>query len=135
MLFCSFSNFQSRNAHIQRLNFDQLDPFSRMTPKVCYINLKNSENLSRAGALGRRFPCDPIRAKIRRLGMGDQESIRQPLKSQEDKAFFHQVKSHVFLRYRAQKAKLLNSTRCIFISSMDIRQTLSLSRVAASHLK
>ena len=69
MLFRSFSTFQSRNAHIQRLNFDQLDPFSQMTPKVYYINLKNSENLSRAGALGRRFPCDPIRAKIRRLGM------------------------------------------------------------------
>merc|ERR1711940_100448 len=83
-----------------------------------YINLKNSENLSRAGALGRRYPCYPIRAKIRRLGMGDQESIRQSLKSQEDKAFFHQVKCHVFLRKRAQKAKLLNSTRYIFISSM-----------------
>ena len=94
MLFCSFSTFQSRNAHIQCLNFDQLDPFSQMTPKVCYrvvfltgplnfqldpfsqmtpkvcyINLKNSENLSRAEALGRRFPCDPIKAKIRRLGM------------------------------------------------------------------
>ena len=66
--FVVFSTFQSRNAHIQRLNFDQLDPFSQMTPKVCYINLKNSENLSRAG-LGRRFPCDPIKAKIRRLGM------------------------------------------------------------------
>jgi hypothetical protein len=47
--FVVFSTFQSRNAHIQRLNFDQLDPFSQMTPKVCYINLKNSENLSRAG--------------------------------------------------------------------------------------
>ena len=94
-----------------------------MTPKVGYINLKNSENLSRAGALGRRYPCYPIRAKIRRLGMGDQESIRQSLKSQEDKAFFHQVKCHVFLRKRAQKAKLLNSTRYIFISSMDIRHS------------
>ena len=123
MLFCGFSTFQSRNAHIQRLNFDQLDPFSQMTPKVCYINLKNSENLSRAGALGRRYPCYPIRAKIRRLGMGDQESIRQSLKSQEDKAFFHQVKSHVFLRNRVQKAKLLNSTRYIVISSMDIRHS------------
>ena len=47
--FVVFSTFQSRNAHIQRLNFDQLDPFSQMTPKVCYINLKNSETLSRAG--------------------------------------------------------------------------------------
>ena len=34
--FVVFSTFQSRNAHIQRLNFDQLDPFSQMTPKVCY---------------------------------------------------------------------------------------------------
>ena len=107
MLFCSFSTFPSRNAHIQRLNFVQLDPFSQTTPKVCYINLKNSENLSRAGALGRRYPCYPIRAKIRRLGMGDQESIRQSLKSQEDKAFFHQVKCHVFLRKRAQKSEVV----------------------------
>ena len=37
MLFCSFSTFKSRNAHIQRLIFDQLDPFSQMTPKACYI--------------------------------------------------------------------------------------------------
>ena len=57
MLFCSFSTFQSRNAqaHIERLNFDQLDPFSQLTPKVCYINLKNSENLSRAGASGQEI--------------------------------------------------------------------------------
>ena len=123
MLFCSFSTFQSRNAHIQCLNFDQLDPFSQMTPKVCYINLKNSENLSRVGALSRRYPCYLFRAKIRRLCMGGQESKRLSLKSQEDKAFFHQVKTHVFLRKRAQKAKLLNSTRYIFISSMDIRHS------------
>ena len=76
---------------------------------------KNSENLSRVGA--------SIRVKMHRLGMGGQESNRQSLKSQEDKAFFHQVKSHVFLRNRAQKAKLLNSTRYIFISSMDIRHS------------
>ena len=72
--------------------------------------------------MGRRYPCYSIRAKIRRLGMGDQESIRQSLKSQEDKAFFHLVKCHVFLRNRAV-IKLLNSTRYIFISSMDIRHS------------
>ena len=94
-----------------------------MTPKVGYINLKNSENLSRAGALGRRYPCYPIRAKIRRLGMGDQESIRQSLKSQEDKALFHQVKNHVLLRDRVRKAKSSNSTRYIFIPSLDIRHS------------
>ena len=123
MLFCSFSTFQSRNAHIQRLNFDQLDPFSQMTPKVCYINQKSPENLSLVGALGRRYQCYPIKAKIHRLGMGGQESIRQSLKSQEDKALFHQVKSHVFLRNRVQKAKSSNSTRYIFIPSLDIRHS------------
>ena len=116
-------SFQSRNAHIQRLNFDQLDPFSQMTPKVCYINLKNSEKLSRAGALGRRYPCYPNRAKIHRLGMGGQESNRQSLKSKEDNALFHKVKSHVLLRDGVRKAKSSNSTRYIFVPSLDIRHS------------
>ena len=107
MLFCGFSTFQSRNAHKQCLNFDQFDPFSQMTSRVCYKNKKNSENLSRVGA--------SIRAKMHRLGMGGQESNRQSLKSQEDKALFHQVKSHVLLHDRGRKAKSSNSTRYIFI--------------------
>ena len=32
---------------ILSLKFDQFDPFSQMTQKVCYINWKNSENLSK----------------------------------------------------------------------------------------
>ena len=63
---------------------------------LLYEFKKNSENLSRVGALGRRYPCYPNRAKIHRLGMGGQESNRQSLKSQEDKALFQQVKSRVF---------------------------------------
>ena len=69
---CYFVDFQPST--VEMLIFSSsilinLTHFSQMTPKVCYINLKNSENLSRAEALGRRFPCDPIKAKIRRLGM------------------------------------------------------------------
>ena len=114
MLNCSYSAPQ----------FWSIWPIFQMTPKLCYINFKkNSENLSRVGALGRRYPCYPNRAKIHRLGMGGQESNRQSLKSQEDKALFHQVKSHVFLRNRVQKAKSSNSTRYISIPSMDIRHS------------
>ena len=90
---------------------------------LLYEFKKNSENLSRVGALGRRYPCYPNRAKIHRLGMGGQESNRQSLKSQEDKALFHQVKSHVLLRDRVRKAKSSNSTRYIFIPSLDIRHS------------
>ena len=45
MLFCSFSTFQSRNAHIQRLNFDQIDPFSQMTQSLLhkFKKLRKSE--------------------------------------------------------------------------------------------
>ena len=87
MLNCSYSAPQ----------FWSIWPIFQMAPKLCYINLKkNSENLSRVGALGRRYPCYPNRAKIHRLGMGGQESNRQSLKSQEDKALFQQVKSRVF---------------------------------------
>ena len=64
-----------------------LTHFPRWLRKSAIKIRKNSENLSRVGA--------SIRAKMHRLGMGGQESNRQSLKSQEDKALFHQVKSHV----------------------------------------
>ena len=70
------------------INLTHFPNDSKSLPEVCYINLKNPENLSRVGALGRRYLCYQIRAKICRLGMVGQESIRQSLKSQEDKAFF-----------------------------------------------
>ena len=53
--FVVFSTFQSRNAHIQRLNFDQLDPFSQMTPKVCYINLKKLRKSEPGGGSGQEI--------------------------------------------------------------------------------
>ena len=76
-----------------------LTHFPRWLRKSAIKIKKNSENLSRVGA--------SIRAKMHRLGMGGQESNRQSLKSQEDKAFFHQVKCHVFLRKRAQKSEVV----------------------------
>ena len=92
-----------------------LTHFPRWLRKSAIKIKKNSENLSRVGA--------SIRAKMHRLGMGGQESNRQSLKSQEDKALFHQVKSHVLLRDRVRKAKSSNSTRYIFIPSLDIRHS------------
>ena len=99
MLFCGFSTFQSRNAQLLIFSASiliNLTHFPDGSETLLYEFKKNSENLSRVGALGRRYPCYPNRAKIHRLGMGGQESNRQSLKSQEDKALFHQVKSHVF---------------------------------------
>ena len=104
-----------------------LTHFPRWLRKSAIKIKKNSENLSRVGA--------SIRAKMHRLGIGGQESNRQSLKSQEDKALFHQVKSHVLLRDRVRKAKSSNSTRYVYFYSFFGHQTLSLSRVAASHLK
>ena len=92
-----------------------LTHFPRWLRKSAIKIKKNSENLSRVGA--------SIRAKMHRLGMGGQESNRQSLKSQEDKALFHQVKSHVLLRDRVRKAKSSNGTRYIFIPSLDIRHS------------
>ena len=51
MLFCGFSTFQSRNAHKQCLNFDQFDPFSQMTSKVCYKNKKKLRKSEPGGGL------------------------------------------------------------------------------------
>ena len=99
MLFCGFSTFQSRNAQLLIFSASiliNLTHFPDDSETLLYKFKKNSENLSRVGALGRRYPCYPNRAKIHRLGMGGQESNRQSLKSQEDKALFQQVKSRVF---------------------------------------
>ena len=49
--FVVFLFFQSRNAHIQRLNFDQFDPFSQMTSKVCYKNKKKLRKSEPGGGL------------------------------------------------------------------------------------
>ena len=42
-----FFNLPSAKKLIFSLKFDQFDPFSQMTQKVCYIKRKNSEILSK----------------------------------------------------------------------------------------
>ena len=96
MLFCGFQPSKVEMPTFSASILINLTHFPDGSETLLYEFKKNSENLSRVGALGRRYPCYPNRAKIHRLGMGGQESNRQSLKSQEDKALFQQVKSRVF---------------------------------------
>ena len=47
-----FFNHPSVEMLIFKLNFDQFDPFSQMTQKVCYINLKKLRNSEPGGGSG-----------------------------------------------------------------------------------